>query len=369
MRNFLVSIFLLAGSVQFFAQKPAPAVKKDTTIYDIVDVQPIPVIAGCFKNQPANWTRDSLRKCAENQLLVILSSNIRYPEAARQKNTKGQVVLSYVIEPNGKVSNIGLLKDIGDGCGAEAIRVMKALQNAGLYYLPAIRGADTVRYRQHLPVRFKLEDPLPYYINPAGDTVYTVLNTGPVFRGGLDSLAKYSLNQLKYPAGQDSTCLAGIIEMSLLIRPDGAVKIDNVIDFNNLGMDFQFEAIRLANRTIGMWKPAMYQGKPVTTTQPLRVVFESENAVCKLINLDFEKAILLANEGADLMDKKQADAAIEKWNAALSIQPKNTEWLYYRGTALLNMNRQEDACKDFSRIKEILGITWFENMRKIACGF
>jgi TonB family protein len=366
---FCLAVAIFCPAACFAQTVTAPAASSDTTIYDIVDQAPIPLISSCLKNQPANWTIDSLKKCADAGLLAILTSNVRYPEEARKKNTQGMVVLTFIVETTGKVSNISLLKDIGNGCGAEAIRVMKGLDDAGLHYKPGQKNNKPVRVRQTLPVRFKLEEALPYYINAAHDTIYTVLNTGPMFKGGLDSLARYTVNQLQYPTGKDTSCRTGIIEMSLLIRADGAVKIDNQIDFSNLGLDYQWEAIRLANRTIGMWTPAMYQGRAVTTTQPLRVVFQSDFPTCKFMNTQFEKAVVLANEGAELLDKKQTEAAIEKFSQALTLHPDNTEWMYYRGTAYLNLNRREDACKDFSRVKEILGITWFENMRKLLCGY
>jgi TonB family protein len=367
--SLLIIVFALACRVSGYTQTvTAPAIT-DTVIYDVADQQPIPLISSCLKNQPANWNMDSLKHCADAGLLTILTGNIRYPEEARQKNLQGMVVLSFVVETTGKISNISLLKDIGGGCGQEAIRVLKALDDAGLHYKPGQRNDKPVRARQTLPVRFKLEEALPYYKNNSGDTIYTVLNTGPVFKGGLDSLAKFTVNQLQYPAGKDTACRTGIIEMSLLIRADGAVKIENQIDFSNLGLDFQWEAIRLANRTIGMWTPATYQGRQVTTTQPLRVVFQSDFPSCKFMNSQFEKAVVLANEGAELLDKKQPEEAISKFTAALVLQPDNTEWMYYRGSALLNLNRRDDACRDFNRIKEILGITWFENMRKLLCGY
>jgi len=141
------------------------------------------------------------------------------------------------------------------------------------------------------------------------------------------------------------------------------------LDFNNLGMDFQFEALRLTRRSAGKWIPAENGGKSVATTLPLRVVFKSEAPKCAAINASFDRAMILADEGATLMEQEKTEEAIQKWNEALATQPDNCELLYYRGTALMNQNKLELACKDYNRVKQLLGITWFEEIRRLVCGF
>jgi TonB family protein len=346
------------------AQTPA-----DTTIYEVAEKLPIPMLAACQPAQHPGWTEDSIRRCAETQLLSILSRNMRYPEEARQKNIEGTVVASFIVEPTGRMSNISILKDIGSGCGDEALRVLHALDTAGLRWLPAMHQGKPVRMKQALPLRFKLQEALPYYISDAGDTIYTSVETQPDFRGGLDSLLAFVLNRLDYPARYRDSCRTGIIEMALLIRPDGRAEVDNQIDFSNLGMDFQWEALRMVNRTTGLWTPATYDGKPVTTTIPLRTLFKSDQPGCTAANEKFDQAMILADDGAELAGQNETEKALEQWNKALALLPDNTELLYYRGSALLTLNRKEEACKDFNRVKEILGTTWFEQLRRLVCGW
>lgn len=69
------------------AQTPA-----DTTIYEVAEKLPIPMLAACQPAQHPGWTEDSIRRCAETQLLSILSRNMRYPEEARQKNIEGTAI-------------------------------------------------------------------------------------------------------------------------------------------------------------------------------------------------------------------------------------------------------------------------------------
>lgn len=62
----------------------------------------------------------------------------------------------------------------------------------------------------------------------------------------MDSLVAFVINELEYPAEYADSCKTGVLKMALLIRDDGSVQVDNQLDFNNLGFEFQFKAIWLA---------------------------------------------------------------------------------------------------------------------------
>lgn len=367
--RFLFSVVLLFLAVAPLVAQQAPAAPADTTVYDFAEQMPIPMLANCVNNRSADWTLDSVRRCADLTLLSLITSNIRYPEEAREKNIQGTVVLSFIVETTGRISNVSILRDIGGGCGAEAARVLMALDEAGLRWQTAVQSGKVVRVRESIPLRFRLEESLPYYLADSGDTVYTTVDVEPAFRGGMDSLIHYVFNRLNYPAGYEDSCKTGIIEMAMLIRPNGTVSIENQLDFSNLGLDFQWESNRMASRSAGYWTAAQYQGKSVTTSIPLRAVFKSNRKVCAAANDRFDRAVVIADEGANLLEQTKTEEAIAKWTAALALTPDNTEFMYYRGTAYLNQNKRDEACADFNRIKALLGYTWFENIRHLMCGF
>lgn len=367
MKLLFTSLLFFCASVFALAQTNTVV---DSTVYEVAESLPYPLLKSCLPEGHPGWTVDSMRRCGEVQLLNLLSSNMRYPEEARQKGIQGTVVLNFVVEPaNGRISDIKLLKDIGGGCGEEAIRVLKTLDEIGLRWAPAMRGGMPVRLRHALPLRFKLQEALPYYVSENGDTVYTNYDQEPRFKLGIDSMINYVFQRLEYPAAWDDSCKTGVVEMALLIRDNGNILIENVLDFNNLGLDFQWEAMRLANKMGGLWTPALYDGKPVNATTPLRVVFKSDATRCKMANERFDNAMILADEGSKLLEEQKPEEAIAKWSKALELQPNNCELLYYRGTTLLNINKRTEACKDFSQVKAIMGITWFEDIRRLVCGW
>ncbi|MCC7506128.1 MAG: energy transducer TonB [Saprospiraceae bacterium] len=341
----------------------------DTTIYSYAESMPFPLFKSCIPERHTNWTADSVRQCAETQLLTIIAQNIIYPEAARQNDIQGIVATTFVVEPTGRITNIAILKDIGGGCGEEATRILSALDEAGLRWEPARIKGQVVRMRHVLPLRFRLAEEDPFHITSEGDTVYVVYDAAPEFQGGWDSLAKFVVNELEYPDDWADSCKTGVIEMALLIRSDGSVSVVSQLDYNSLGMDFQWQAIRLANRTSGHWTPARYQDAPVATTFPLRTMFKSQAPGCAKANERFDQAMLLADEGATLAEQDQKEAAVEKWTQALKLHPGNTELLYFRGTTLLELNRRDEACADWGEVKRRIGVTWFEQIRRLVCGW
>lgn len=89
----------------------------------------------------------------EHDLLKYLAENIKYPPLARENNIQGMVVLSFVIGKDGKVSDVGIVKDIGGGCGKEAVRVVQSMPA----WIPGEANGYPVKVRFTLPVRFRLQ--------------------------------------------------------------------------------------------------------------------------------------------------------------------------------------------------------------------
>ncbi len=83
---------------------------------------------------------------------AYLSKAIRYPAAARENNTQGRVIVSFVCERDGSLTDIKVTRDIGDGCGDEAVRVLKASK----HWSPGIQNGRPVRTLYSVPISFSL---------------------------------------------------------------------------------------------------------------------------------------------------------------------------------------------------------------------
>ncbi|MGD9492470.1 MAG: energy transducer TonB [Bacteroidales bacterium] len=88
-------------------------------------------------------------------LMEFLARNIKYPVNARENNIQGTVYVTYIIEPDGKVTNIKVVQGIGGGCDEEAIRVVSIMPQ----WKPGMQLNKPVRVQFTLPIRFILSYP------------------------------------------------------------------------------------------------------------------------------------------------------------------------------------------------------------------
>lgn len=73
----------------------------------------------------SDFTTKDLLNCNQNVMLDFIYKNLKYPESARVNKTEGEVIIQFTIGTRREVRDIQILKDIGDGCGEEAERLIK----------------------------------------------------------------------------------------------------------------------------------------------------------------------------------------------------------------------------------------------------
>ena len=88
----------------------------------------------------------------DEALYRYLAENIKYPHYALENGFHGKVYLTFVVEKDGSLSHIRALRDIGGGCGAEAVRVVKSMPK----WIPGKQRGKPVRVQFNLPVNFRL---------------------------------------------------------------------------------------------------------------------------------------------------------------------------------------------------------------------
>lgn len=89
----------------------------------------------------------------EQKLMEYVGKNVKYPQIARESGIKGRVFVSFVVEPDGSVSNVKVLRGIGGGCDEEAMRVVKSMPK----WKPGKQRGKAVRVSYMLPVNFQLQ--------------------------------------------------------------------------------------------------------------------------------------------------------------------------------------------------------------------
>lgn len=81
-----------------------------------------------------------------------LRENMRYPTMAREAGIQGTVFVTFVVERDGSITNVEVVRGIGGGCDEEAIRVVRSMPR----WSPGKQRNQPVRVQFNLPVRFML---------------------------------------------------------------------------------------------------------------------------------------------------------------------------------------------------------------------
>jgi protein TonB len=82
----------------------------------------------------------------------FLKENVKYPDTARAAKIEGTVYVTFVIERDGSISDVKVLRGIGGGCDEEAIRVVKLMPN----WIPGKQRGKAVRNQFNMPINFVL---------------------------------------------------------------------------------------------------------------------------------------------------------------------------------------------------------------------
>ncbi|MBR5532426.1 MAG: TonB family protein [Bacteroidales bacterium] len=115
------------------AKAEAEEEMEDDELYDVAEQMP------CFPG-------------GQRALLQYISDNIKYPEVAQEKGIQGRVVLRFIVEKDGSIGEVQILRGVDTVLDQEAIRVVKSLPR----FVPGKQNDKAVRAWFTLPVAFKL---------------------------------------------------------------------------------------------------------------------------------------------------------------------------------------------------------------------
>ncbi len=108
----------------------------------------MPFLASCDRNA----SEDERRNCTLSTMLTTIYKYLRYPAMARESGIEGTVILTFVIDKNGKMTQLEIIRDIGAGCGEAAAKVIKSLGE----WVPGKHNKQAVNVKYTIPIKFKL---------------------------------------------------------------------------------------------------------------------------------------------------------------------------------------------------------------------
>jgi len=193
-------------------------------------------------------------------LMNFISENIKYPEIAKANGVQGETLLIFIIEKDGTISKIEVLKSLSKECDEEAIRVLKLM--------PKWESGKN----KNKPIRFKMNMPISFLLtnDKGNDSIYSSCEENPEYNGGVESLTKFLAKNIRYPRIAREDGDKGKVVMTFVIEKDGSISDIKII--KSVSKECDEEAIRVLKLT-PKWKPAKQKGEFVRFQYFLPITF------------------------------------------------------------------------------------------------
>jgi len=244
----------------------------------------------------------------DKALLEFLSKNIKYPVEAQKKGLQGRVVVGFVVEKDGSLSDVKTAKSVDPLLDQEAMRVVKSMPK----WLPGRQKGKAVRVKFNVPISYQLNGPAAKTdgqtapaLRPAdsstaqpsassGEKVFEVVEQMPAFPGGDRALMEYLSNNVKYPVEAQEKGEQGRVIVGFVVEKDGTISNAKVVKSNSYvleqvskdggvvtklekteysaGPALEAEALRVA-QSMPKWTPGKLNGKAVRVKYNLPVSF------------------------------------------------------------------------------------------------
>lgn len=111
-------------------------------------VEDMPKFPGCELTGDENQDQS----CSNSKILAYIKENLQYPEMAKKHSVEGECHISFIINELGEIINPQIQRDMGAGCGLEALRLVNEMPN----WIPGKKDGAPVKVQMRLPVVFKL---------------------------------------------------------------------------------------------------------------------------------------------------------------------------------------------------------------------
>ena len=114
--------------------EPEPPKVEETKVFDVVEQMP---------SFPGG----------QGALMQWLASNIKYPVVAEENGVQGRVVCTFVVERDGSITDVKVVRGVDPSLDKEAVRVLKQMPS----WIPGKQNGSAVRVKYTVPVTFKLQ--------------------------------------------------------------------------------------------------------------------------------------------------------------------------------------------------------------------
>ncbi len=235
----------------------------------------------------------------------FLSKNIYYPRNDREHNIQGRVLVSFIVEKDGTLTDFKVAHSVSYRIDEEALRVMKKSPK----WLPGMQNGQPVRVLYIVPISFNLATIVvrfngaqyphkadsvngkittPKYVDMTIDEpisvttpiidsnkIFTSFETAPSFVGGTPQFNIYIKQNVKWPPNFKK--VNGRVLLNFVVEKDGTITNISIIARGLVSSpEMDAEAIRLLKNS-PKWKPGTLGGRPVRVAYTIPIYFDEGN--------------------------------------------------------------------------------------------
>lgn len=221
-----------------------------------------------------------------NRLLrEFIDEEMIYPDRAMQAGEEGTVEIAFVVQPDGSVTDIKVVRKVAPDIDQEAVRIFRHI-----LWHPATELGKPIAFRHYFKIKFNIrkyqkltrQRGAGYFERPheAIDSSFRVYRRNetdqwpkPLFSRLDRDLTTFLINNLKYPDAAMKQNISGIVKLRFVIETSG--RISNIEVIEGVGAGCTEEAIRVLR--LMKWYPAVKDGIAVRTTMPFEIHFDTSN--------------------------------------------------------------------------------------------
>jgi len=208
----------------------------------------------------------------QKALFQYLAENTKYPVEAMQQGIAGRVICQFVVEKDGNVDSVKVVRGVHPLLDQEAVRVVSMMPT----WKPGMQYGKLARVRFTVPVNFKLQiDTISD--KPEKEPVFVDVERMPEYPGGIDALIQFLNENVKYPTIAVENNIEGKVVVQFVVDRDGSITDVQVVKSVDPSLDKEAKRVISA---MPRWVPGIQDGKPVRVkyTVPVNFALPKNNA-------------------------------------------------------------------------------------------
>ena len=264
LENPILAIDLLEDSFKEGVVQPNDTTLVDELLFVAVEIPPAPMAGMAY-------------------FLKGIAKDYRVSEAMVASRSFGRLIITFVVEKNGTLSDFKVVRDLGSGTAEEAIRVLKNSPK----WNPGIQNGRPVRVQYTLPIminepstegaansstfdKSEVTQSHPINVgNSSSELIEESIDIAPIPPGGIQSFLKFIGRTYQYPAGAEAAKVQDRVIVTFVVEKDG--NLTDVKLVKDLGYGTGEEAIRVIRKS-EKWEPGYNNGKAVRVQYTLPIV-------------------------------------------------------------------------------------------------